>query len=100
MAKERARRRAEREADRQLRIDQARLRNEQSQKRRSRRVAGQPSLIGQTRSRRARTAIFIALFINALVWIVSGDWSMRASALVISLLVAPMIAVLVVDARE
>lgn len=100
MAKDRARRRAEREADRQVRIQRARARNEANQKRISRRVAGQPSLIQLTRRRRARTALFIAIFINALVWILNGEWSMRASALVISLLVSPIISVLVVAARD
>lgn len=100
MAKDRALRRAAREADRARRIEQARQRNEENQKRIARRVASQPSLLHQVRRRKARTAIFLALFINALVWILSPEWSMRSISLVVSALVAPMIAVLVVRERE
>lgn len=100
MAKDRALRRAAREADRQRRIEAARLRNEENQKRQARRIAGQPSLLQQTRRRKARTAIFIALFMNALVWILSGEWSMRTIAFVVSALIAPMIAVLVVRSDD
>ena len=99
MAKERAVRRAAREADRQRRIEQAREKNERNQKRVSRRVASQPSLLRATTSRKARTALFVGILINALVWILSEEWSMRFIALVISFLLAPMIAVLVVRDR-
>lgn len=100
MAKERARRRALREEDRQRRIEAARKRNETSQKRSARRVAGQPSLLAYTRRSRARLALFLALLINGLVWIISGDWSVRASVLVLSALLVPIVSVLFVSARD
>lgn len=101
MAKTRAHRRAEREADRERRITSARERNERRQKQGRRRVASQPSLLRATRSRRARTAIFIVIFANALVWILTPEWSARGIVLVVTLLIAPMIAVLFVGgARE
>lgn len=96
MAKTRALRRAAREADRERRISAARERNERVQKKSSRRIAQQPSLIDATRRRRGRTALFFLLFANALVWILNPQWSIRGIALVVSLLVAPIIAVLFV----
>lgn len=100
MAKTRAMKRQQREADREQRIQQARERNEAKQQRTRRRIASQPSLLAATRRRRARTAIFIALFVNALVWILSADWAIRGFALVISLLAAPLIAVLFVGGHR
>lgn len=100
MAKQRAQRRALREADRQRRIEAARQRNESSQKRTSRRVASQPSLIANTKKSRARLALFLAILINALTWIISSDWSVRASGLVLSILVTPIVLVLFVSSRD
>lgn len=100
MAKTRAARRREREADRERRIQEARAKNESQQRIIKRRVASQPSLLAATRRRRARTALFIAIFINALVWILSPSWSLRTLSLVLSLLAAPLIAVLFVSERS
>lgn len=100
MAKERAQRRALKEADRQRRIEAARQRNERRQKPSARRIAAQPSLLAQTRRSRARLAFFLILLTNALAWILSGQWSVRASALVLSVLVAPIVAVLFVSSHD
>lgn len=99
MAKERAQRRALREADRLRRIEAARERNERRQKPSVRRVASQPSLLAQTRRTRARVALFLAILINAMAWIVSEEWSIRIGGLLLSLLLVPIVAVLFVSAR-
>lgn len=100
MAKLRAQRRALREAERAQRIEAARIRNERHQQRSRRRVAGQPSLIAHTRRTRARLSLFLILLINALIWIVSGDWGVQLIAFVLSALLTPMIAVLFVRSHE
>jgi Flp pilus assembly protein TadB len=104
MARTRAVRRAAREAERRARIEAARARNESKQRRAARvdalrtrlRLSPRPGLVAANRRRRARVLIFLAVLANVLIWLVTPDVAARGFAAVVTLLIAPMFAVLVV----
>lgn len=104
MAKTRALRRAAREADRAARISQARERNQQRQRREARVAlwrdrllpAAPPGSLARARRRRARVLIFLGILLNVLIWALSPSVAVRGFAFVVTLLIAPMLAVLIV----
>ncbi len=108
MSKERARRRAEREHQAALRSaaraaqDERRERRaERARARRSRlpgagrRPAGRPTgVLAERRRRRTGWVLSGLAAVQLLVWISTPDWSLRAGALVLGVLVAPVVWIL------
>ncbi|MBZ5736838.1 hypothetical protein [Nocardioides mangrovi] len=104
MSKERAQRRAEREreaavvaaaraaeAERKERRD-ARVRAVTARLPRSRRG---PSGVIAARHRQQTGLLIVAVVVlNVLVWLASGDWAVRAFALLLTLLIAPVVQIL------
>ncbi|RCG33020.1 hypothetical protein DQ384_00780 [Sphaerisporangium album] len=112
MSKERARRRAEREAE-QARQAAARAEREARLARRRERwnrltgvvprpirVARQGGLIA--RRHRAQNAVVAVLFVlvQALAWILLDGWAARVGVLVLSLLLVPVLVTVVFDRRS
>jgi len=104
MARTRAARRAQREAERARRIAAARERNELLQRRRARfhnlrerlRLPHAPGLVARTRRRRARL-VFLGIFmVNAITWLITSDVAARGFVAVVSVLIFPMLAVFLV----
>lgn len=104
MARVRAERRAAREAERAARVAAARERNEQRQRREQRvaevrrrlRLTARPGLVAHARRRRARVLAFFVVLINALAWMITPTVAARGFVAVITILVLPMLAVLIV----
>ncbi|WP_214416859.1 hypothetical protein [Sphaerisporangium fuscum] len=112
MSKERARRRAEREAEQ---ARQAALRAEREARRARRRelrarlaalvpkpvrVARQGGLIA--RRRRMQNAVVVVLFVlvQAMSWLLLSGWAARVGVLVLSLLLVPVLVTVVFDRRS
>lgn len=104
MSKERARRRAEREREAAV-VAAARAAEAERRERRDARVRAVTSRLPQQRSRpsgiiaerrRTQTRLLVAavVVLNVLVWLASGDWAVRAFALLLSLLLAPLVQIL------
>lgn len=104
MAKTRAARRAQREAERALRIAKGRERNQVLQRRRARyerlrgrlSVGGKPGLVAQLRRRRARLLVAALLLINVITWMLTSDAAARGFVAVVSALLLPMLTVFLV----
>lgn len=105
MSRERAARRAEREADRARRVEQGRRRAQRAARRR--RVVGlvRPgrgrgdSVLARRRRRQDLALLAALLVLNTLLWVVVADWGLRAAAAALSLLAWPILTVLVFDRR-
>jgi hypothetical protein len=112
MSKERARRRAQREAE-QARLAARRAERETRLARRRElrdrlvavvprpvRVARQGGLIA--RRRRAQNAVVTMLFVlvQALAWLLLSGWAARVGVLVLSLLLVPVLVTVVFDRRS
>jgi hypothetical protein len=100
MSKERARRRAEREAAAAA-LTAARAAEAERRRRRDARMqaltrwlprrSGRPTgVLAERRRTRTRMLVVVVVVGNVLVWVASGDWALRAIALLLSLLVAPL----------
>ncbi|MBB2912896.1 hypothetical protein FHS43_004191 [Streptosporangium becharense] len=113
MSRERARRRAEREAERAraaaLRAErEARLARRRALTgrvaallpRRSARIVSQGGIIA--RRRRTQNGVVAVLFLiaQAIVWLLWSSWAARLGALVLSLLFVPLFVTLVFDRRS
>lgn len=110
MSKERARRRAAREHEAALRTSARAAQAERRERRaaRSRAVArattgrlpsrtrtGRPTgALARRRRTRWRVLLGLLVALNVLVWVSGGGWALRAATLVVSLLVAPVLAAL------
>ena len=100
MSKERARRRAEREAE-AARLAEERARAEDVRRRRAARkraVLGwvprphlTPGVVAARKRAEWTATVAILLALNILVWLVQPGWGARIGALVVSLLVAPVL---------
>ncbi len=108
MSKERARRRAEREAaaaaERERRArDQARAARRKAVRDRLAapfaRRAEPASALTRQRRRQNGTLLAALVAVNAAVWLLSASWLWRGSALVLSLLAWPLLVVLAYDRR-
>ncbi len=108
MSKERARRRAEREA--QAAIERERRAREQARRARWRAVRnalakpfrspGEPrSALARHHRRQNGVLVAVLLSVNACVWLLWPSWLVRGSALVLSLLAWPLLLVLFFDHR-
>jgi hypothetical protein len=100
MSKERARRRAERE-EAAAALAAARAAEAERRQRRDARTAsltrwlprgrsGPSGVIAQRRRTQTRLLIVAVVALNVLVWLASGDWAVRALALMLTVLVAPL----------
>lgn len=108
MSKERAKRRTAREREAAIRSAARAAEEERRERREARKKALRRITTGQlparmttgrqtgvlARRRRTRTALLVAflLAVNILVWVVRPDWPARLAALVVSILVAPLLA--------
>jgi hypothetical protein len=105
VSKERAARRAEREAERERRVARARARERRASRRRGllglgRQRRGRADSLLARRRRRQNLALLAALLVlNTLLWVVVPDWGLRAAAAALSLLAWPILTVLVFDRR-
>ncbi len=113
MSKDRARRRAVREAaavvEREQRSRAARRRRRWSAllaavswpvtRVRGARKASVDSALARRRSRQNGTLVAVLLGVNALVWLIEPAWGWRVSALVLSAMAWPVLAVLLFDRR-
>lgn len=105
MSKERAARRAQRDAEREQRVAQARRREQRAARRR--RLVGRvrpgrgrgDSLLARRRRRQDLALLAALLVLNTLLWVVVADWGLRVAAAVLSLLAWPILTVLVFDRR-
>jgi hypothetical protein len=113
MSKERARRRAEREAEQARQAVRVAEREARLVRRRQRvgkvtallpgrpvRIASQGGIIA--RRRRAQNAGVVVLFliVQTIVWLLWSSWSARFGALILSLLFVPLLVTLVFDRRS
>jgi hypothetical protein len=113
VSKDRARRRAVREAAAVVEREQ---RSRSGRRRRRRAVVGATlawpltrvraarkasvdSALARRRSRENGTLLAVLLGVNALVWLVEPSWGWRVSAIVLSLMAWPVLAVLLFDRR-
>lgn len=104
MAKERAIRRAAREADRAARIAAARERQAQKQRRmdrtkriRSRLTFGaRPGLLAGQRRRRMRVLVLGLVLLNVLIWRSTDDLAATSFSVLVTLLIAPMLFVVLI----
>ena len=113
MSKDRARRRAAREAaalvEREQRSRAARRRRRWAAagavlmspltRFRASRKAAVDSALARRRNKENGTLLAVLLGVNALVWLVEPSWGWRASAIVLSLMAWPVLAVLLFDRR-
>jgi Flp pilus assembly protein TadB len=105
VSKERAARRAEREAERVRRVELARARERRAARRRGLLGRGRPrrgradSVLARRRRRQNLALLAALLVVNALLWVVVADWGQRAVAAALSLLLWPLLTVLVFDRR-
>ena len=104
MSKERARRREEREREAAVQAA-ARAAEAERNERRAARKRALTRWLPKQRSKRAgviaerqrtqtRLLVVGALIVNAIVWIGTGDWTVRVFALLITLLVVPVVQIL------
>jgi hypothetical protein len=104
MSKERARRRAEREREAAI-VAAAKAAEAERKERRDARVQAvtgwipqrrkQPTgILAERRRMQTRLLVLIVVVLNVLVWLASGDWAVRAFALLLSVLVAPLVHIL------
>ena len=116
MSKERALRRAGRERETAIRAAARAAEQERRERRAARGRAlrryttdrlPRPVPVGRdtgalAHRRRVRTTLLVVLLllINVFVWVVRDDWGARLGALVVSLLVAPVLATLVAPRRR
>ncbi|MFI0416862.1 hypothetical protein [Spongiactinospora sp. 9N601] len=112
MSKERARRRAEREAERERQAAvraQREARLARRRERRGRLLAALPRRVRVVRQggllarrQRAQNAVFLALFliVQVLAWLLFSAWAARLGVLVLSLLIVPVLVTLVFDRRS
>ncbi|MDF1603095.1 hypothetical protein [Nocardioides sp. YIM 152315] len=109
MSKERARRRAEREAAAAA-LATARAAEAERKRRRDARVRAltrwvprgtgrQTGMLAERRRTRTRLLIVAVVAVNVLVWLASGDWALRAVALLLSVLVAPLLHILLTSGK-
>jgi hypothetical protein len=112
VSKERARRRAAREHEAAIRTSARAAQAERRERRTARTRAVRRATTGRlprrtrvgrptgslARRRRTRTSVLLVLLLalNVLVWFLSPDWAVRLGALVVSVLVAPVLATLLV----
>ncbi len=109
MSKERAQRRAVREAAqaRDAKAQAAKLRRRQARQKLGGRLApknsgrrSRPDSVLRRRRRRQDVALLaVLLLLNALLWTQVSDWKLRVVALVLSLLLWPLLVILVFDRR-
>ncbi|HET6624850.1 MAG TPA: hypothetical protein VFG63_00535 [Nocardioidaceae bacterium] len=111
MSKERAKRRAAREHEAAIKAAARAAEAERRERREARRRAVRRMTAGfggtgrQTgvlaRRRRTQNALLVALLlaVNLLVWVVRPDWEARLAVLVLSVLTAPVLAVLLFRRR-
>ena len=116
MSRERAQRRAEREREAAIRAAARAAEEERRERRAARRRAvrrfttdrlPRPVPVGRdtgtlAHRRRVRTSLLLValLLLNVLVWVVRDDWRARLGALVVSLLVAPVLAAMLAPRRR
>jgi len=108
VSKERARRRAEREAARAARIAAGERRRSRAARRRAL-LPGVPRLPpsrgrpeGRLRQRRrAQNGVVVVLFllVQVVAWLLTSDWWLRLAVLVVSVLALPVLVTLVLDRR-
>ncbi|MFC7497516.1 MULTISPECIES: hypothetical protein [unclassified Nocardioides] len=109
MSKERARRRAEREAAAAA-LTAARAAEAERKRRRDARVqaltkwvpqrtGGQTGVLAERRRTRTRLLVVGVVAVNVLVWLASGDWALRAIALLLSVLLAPLVHILLTSGK-
>jgi Flp pilus assembly protein TadB len=100
MSKERARRRAVREAEAARRSAAHARDRDRRRRRRARREALlgwiprphlKPGVIAARRRTEMRAAVGLLLLLNLLVWLVRPDWPARLGALLVSVLVFPVV---------
>ena len=51
-------------------------------------------IIAQRRATQTRLLVVAVIVLNVLVWLASGDWAVRAFALLLTVLVAPLVHIL------
>ena len=114
MSRDRAQRRAAREsaalAERERRARAARRRRHWSAtleligrpvaRFRAARTASTRSVLRRRRTQENITLVAVLLGVNVLVWLVEASWGWRVSALVLSLMAWPVLAVLIFDRRS
>lgn len=104
MSKERARRRAEREREAAI-VAAAKAAEAERKERRDARVRAMTSwipkrrrqptgILAERRRTQTRLVVLVVIVLNVLVWLASGDWAVRALALLLSVLVAPLVLIL------
>ena len=104
MSKERAQRRAEREREAAI-VAAARAAEAERRERRDARVQAltgwvprrrnQPTgVLAERRRTQTRMLVAVVIVLNVLVWLATGDWAVRAFALLLSALVAPLVHIL------
>ena len=112
MSKERAQRRAEREREAAIqqaaRAAEAERRERRAARRRTfqrvlpgARRAGRPTgALARRRRVQIRLLVAVLVSLNVIVWVIRPDWPARLGALVLTLLVFPMLAVLTRPGRR
>ena len=104
MSKERAKRRAEREREAAI-VAAAKAAEAERKERRDARVQAMtgwipkprkqpPGILAERRRTQTRLLLLVVVVLNVLVWLASGDWAVRALALLLTLLVAPLVHIL------
>ncbi|GAA4366396.1 hypothetical protein [Nocardioides caricicola] len=104
MSKERAQRRAEREREAAIVAAARAAEAEKKERREARKRAltrwvpksrrGPSGVIAERHRRQTRLLIVAVVVLNVLVWLASGDWAVRAFALLLSLLLVPVVQIL------
>ncbi|GAB6984691.1 hypothetical protein [Nocardioides pyridinolyticus] len=104
MSKERARRRAEREREAAI-VAAAKAAEAERKERRDARVRAvtglvpkqrkQPTgILAERRRTQTRMLVVVVVVLNVLIWLATGDWAVRAFALLLTVLVAPLVHIL------
>lgn len=115
MSKERAKRRAAREHEAALRAAARAAEAERRERRRARtrtlrrlttdrvprrtRVGRDTGILARRRQRRARLLVATLVALNVVLWVVRPDWEARLGGAVVTVLVAPVLALLLLSRR-